>query len=96
MFTETNLETRETVRREVIVWCYFLGLIAGILLFGFHVTVPIFLIAFLRFQAETSWRSALIFGGAGAIVMFVLFEKVLRVALHAGFVTDFIVNRFGG
>ena len=42
---------RERVRREIIVWGYFLGLIAGILLFGFRIAVPIFLIAFLRFQA---------------------------------------------
>ena len=96
MFTESSHDPREMVRREIIVWGYFLGLIACILLFGFHVAIPIFLVAFLRLQAETSWRNALIYGGAGAIVMFVLFEKVLRVGLHAGFVTEFIVNRFGG
>ena len=96
MFTDTTFDARQTTRREIIVWGYFLALIAGILLFGFHVTVPVFLIAFLRFQAEASWRSALIYGAAGAIVMFVLFEKVLRVALHSGFVTDLVVNWFGG
>ncbi|MPZ40927.1 MAG: hypothetical protein GEU95_23330 [Rhizobiales bacterium] len=96
MFTETAHDARETMRRETIVWGYFLGLVAGILLFGFHVTVPIFLIAFLRFQAKASWRSALIYGGLGAIVMYLLFEKVLRVVLHGGFVTDFALGRFGG
>jgi tripartite tricarboxylate transporter TctB family protein len=95
MFTETALDARETVRREIVVWGYFLGLIAAILLFGFHVAIPIFLIAFLRFQAEASWRNALIYGGAGALVMFLLFEKLLKVSLHTGFVTDFIVNRLG-
>ena len=85
MFTDTSRDRRaRRVRREIIVWGYFLALIAGILLFGFRITVPVFLIAFLRFQAEASWRNALIYGGAGAIVMFVLFEKVLRVALHTG------------
>ena len=95
MFTETSIDPRETVRREIIVWGYFLGLIACILLFGFHVAIPIFLIAFLRFQAEASWRSALIYGGAGAIAMFLLFEKVLKVSLHTGFVTDFIASQLG-
>jgi hypothetical protein len=95
MFTESSHDPREMVRREIIVWGYFLGLIACILLFGFHVAIPIFLVAFLRFQAQASWRSALIYGGLGAIAMFLLFEKVLRVTLHAGFITELIVNRLG-
>ena len=73
------------MRREIIVWGYFLGLIAGILLLGFRIAVPVFLVAFLRFQAGASWRSALLYGGLGALAMYLLFEKVLRVSLHAGF-----------
>jgi len=93
LFTESPHEERVRVRREIIVWGYFLALIAGILLLGFRITVPVFLIAFLRFQAGTSWRSALAYGGAGALAMYVLFEKVLKVSLHAGFLTDFFVAR---
>ncbi len=95
MFTESTHDERERVRREIVVWGYFLGLIACILLLGFRIAVPIFLVAFLRFQAGASWRSALIYGGAGALAMYVLFEKVLRVSLHAGFITDFFVARLG-
>lgn len=93
LFTESSADPRETVRREIIAWGYFLGLIAGILLFGFRIAVPIFLIAFLRFQAETSWRNALIYGGAGALAMYLLFEKVLKVTLHGGFATEFLLSR---
>jgi hypothetical protein len=93
LFTDSTQDERERVRREIVVWGYFLGLIACVLLFGFRVAVPIFLVAFLRFQAGASWRSALVYGGLGAVVMFVLFEKVLRVSLHAGFITDFIAAR---
>ncbi len=96
IFTETTYSEREKLRREIIVWGYFLSLIAGILLFGFRITVPIFLIAFLRGQAGTSWRNAVIFGGAGALVLHILFERVLRVSLHSGFLIDFLAERFGG
>jgi hypothetical protein len=96
MFADTTQDERTTVRRELIVWGYFLALVAGVLLFGFHITVPIFLVAFLRFQAQASWRNALIYGALGAVVMFVLFEKVLRVGLHNGFVTDLLFGRLGG
>ncbi|MBX9775574.1 MAG: tripartite tricarboxylate transporter TctB family protein [Xanthobacteraceae bacterium] len=93
IFTDTTFDAREKVRRELIVWGYFLSLIAGILLFGFRITVPVFLIAFLRFQAGAGWRNALVYGGLGAIVMHVLFERVLKVSLHAGVLTDFFVAR---
>jgi hypothetical protein len=95
IFTDSPYDERERVRRETIAWGYFLALIAGILLFGFRITVPVFLIAFLRFQAGASWRSALIYGGLGALAMYVLFEKVLKVTLHTGFLTDLFVARLG-
>jgi hypothetical protein len=95
LFTESELDPKERVRREIIAWSYFLGLIACILLFGFRITVPVFLIMFLRFQAGTSWRSAVLYGGGGAVAMYLLFEKLLRVSLHTGFVTEFILDRIG-
>jgi hypothetical protein len=95
LFTESTHDERERVRREAIVWGFFLALIAGVLLFGFRVAVPFFLIAFLRFQAGASWRRALAYGGLGAVAMYVLFEKVLRVSLHAGFLNDLFVAWLG-
>jgi hypothetical protein len=95
LFAEVELEPKERIRRELIAWGYFLALIASVLLFGFRVTVPVFLIAFLRFQAGVSWRAALIYGGAGAVAMHLLFERLLKVSLHTGFVTEFIVDRLG-
>jgi hypothetical protein len=95
LFTETDLDAKVRLRRELVAWGYFLGLVAGVLLFGFRFTVPIFLVSFLRFQAGASWRSALLYGGIGALVMYVLFEKVLRVTLHSGFLTDLILDRLG-
>ena len=62
---------------------------------GFRIAVPVFLVAFLRFQAGTSWRSALLYGGLGALAMYLLFEKVLRVSLHTGFLVDLVLGRLG-
>ena len=93
LFTDGALDERARVRRELVVWGYFLALIAGILLLGFRIAVPVFLIVFLRFLAGTRWRNALAYGGLGALAMYVLFEKVLKVSLHTGFLTDFLVAR---
>jgi hypothetical protein len=95
LFTEGEFDPKERVRRELVAWGYFLGLIASVLLFGFRFTVPVFLIAFLRLQAGTSWRSAVLYGGGGALLMYLLFEKLLKVTLHSGFVTDWILERLG-
>ena len=92
MFTDTGRDPRETLRREIVVWGWFLGFVACVLLFGFNITVPFFLVGFLRFQAGANWRSALIYGGSGALAMYVLFERVLRVSLHNGFLTDLVLD----
>jgi hypothetical protein len=82
----------ETVRRELIMWGYFLGFIGGILFFGFWVAIPIFLVVFLRFQAKSSWRTALILGLATSVALFLVFEKGLKVTLHPGFVTEYLLD----
>jgi len=83
----------ETVRRELALWAYFLGFIGGILLFGFWVAIPIFLVGFLRFQAKSTWRTSLALGLAASIAFFFIFEKGLRVTLHPGFVTGYILDQ---
>jgi hypothetical protein len=83
-----ELSPEETQRREIIIWSYILGLIGGILLFGFHVSVPVFLITFLRFQAEATWRLAIMLTAAASVFLYVMFEHVFRMALHEGFITE--------
>ncbi len=92
---DTGLDPREQLRREAISWAYFLGLIVGVILFGFHVAVPVFLLSFLRFRAETSWKVAI--GGTllASFVLFFAFEHVLRISLHPGFITDRIMDMLG-
>jgi hypothetical protein len=95
-FTGTQLDPRERVRRELVVWSYFLGLIATILLLGFRVALPLFLTGFLRFQAKATWGKALMLGLAGSAILLVLFEKVLGVALHGGFIAEHLLNVLPG
>ena len=83
----------ETMRRELVIWGYFLGFIGGILLFGFWVAIPVFLVGFLRFQAKASWRTALIFGLGASLAFFLIFERGLRVSLHPGFVTGYLFDQ---
>jgi len=88
----TPMSQQETARRELVLWGYFLGFIAGILVFGFWVAIPVFLVTFLRFQAKSSWRTSLLLGIGASIVLFLMFERGLKVQVHRGFVTEYVLD----
>lgn len=89
---EAKLSDQEVLRRELTNWGFFAALIAGIVLFGFHLAVAAFLIIFLRFRAQASWRLTLFMTAIACAVAFIAFERVLRVSLHSGFVTDYLLD----
>lgn len=79
--------------REAAMWGYFIGLVAGILVFGFLVTIPVFLALFIRRWGQASWRFALALAAAGSAALYLGFVKGLGVALHAGFLTEYLLER---
>lgn len=93
---ELPIFTPEVRRKEIIVWGYILSLIGGILLFGFYITVPIFLVSFLRFYAEASWRLAILLPAVFSVFIYVMLTQVFRMTLHLGFVTEYLMDRIGG
>ncbi len=76
--------TPEVVRKEMIVWGYIFGLIGSILLFGFYITVPIFLVVFLRFYAKARWHMAILLPAAVSAFLYVMLGYVFRMTLHIG------------
>jgi hypothetical protein len=96
LLPDQGLEPGEQIRRELIAWGYFLGLILGIILFGFHISVPVFLVLFLRRRAEASWRLTIGLTAGASIVLFFVFERVLHISLHQGFITERLTDMIGG
>src|SRR5262245_3180637 len=45
-----------TAKSELMMWGYFVGFIAVLLVLGFYVAIPLMLITFLRREAAASWR----------------------------------------
>jgi Tripartite tricarboxylate transporter TctB family len=84
-----------TAKRELRMWGYFVAFIAGVLGFGFYVSIPIMLVTFLRRDAGASWRSALLLGIGATAVLYVMFGVILQIRLHPGFVTPLILRGFG-
>ena len=86
---------RETVRRELAIWGYFVTFLAGLLAFGFYTAVPAMLFVYLRLQARVRWTSALIAGVGATAVMFFVFGAVFRFTLFPGIVTPIALNALG-
>jgi hypothetical protein len=49
-----------------------------------------------REWARTSWRFALGLTAAASVILYMVFVQGLGVALHAGFVTEYVLDRFSG
>ena len=85
-----------TRRREIVMWSYFIGVIGGVLLFGFLLTIPVFVVVFLRHWAGASWRFALGLTAVASVVLYLVFVQGLGVPLHPGFVTEHVLDHFSG
>lgn len=92
---QEDISPQEQIRREAIAWGYFLAFILGIILFGFHISVPVFLITFLRLRAKATWTLTLGLTAFASFVLFYAFEYVLRISLHPGFITDRVMDALG-
>lgn len=79
------------VRRELTLLGYFVGLVAVILLIGFWLAAPLFLIAFLRFHEGESWRFTLALTAGGWLALYLIFDKILGILLHEGFLLGAIL-----
>lgn len=82
------LTAAELQKRERILLGYITAMIAGLIVFGFWVTVPAFVAAFLREREKASWRMTI--GSAAAVmaVLYFVFYRGLGIDLHTGFVTQ--------
>lgn len=87
-------ETPPPVSRELAMWGYFLGLVVGVLLFGFLLAIPVFVFVFLRYWAKTSWRFAFGLTVTGCAVFYLIFIQGLGIVPHPGFVTEYVIERF--
>ena len=78
------------LRRELVLFAYFVGLVAGVLLFGFWVTVPVFLVVFLRLHERENWKFVIALTGASWLAIYTIFDQLLGIVLHTGFLTEYL------
>jgi Tripartite tricarboxylate transporter TctB family len=82
------------IKRELTIFAYFFGLVAGVVLFGFWIAIPAFIMLFLRFHEREKWLFTISLTACSSIVLYLLFDRVLSIALHEGFVTSAVLDWF--
>ena len=80
-------QTGSVLAREIVLFAYFFGLVAGVVLFGFWLTLPVFMIVFFGVHERETWRFALSLAMAGTAVLYIVFDRMLSIVLHEGFIT---------
>lgn len=82
------------VKRELTLFAYFFGLVAGVVLFGFWIAIPAFIMLYLRVHERESWPFTLALTAGSVVVLYLLFDRILSIALHEGFVTSAVLDWF--
>ena len=77
-------------RKEVVLLGYFVGLVAGVILFGFWLTAPVFLVLFLRRHEREKWWSVASLTATAWLVIYLVFDRLLEITLHGGFITEYL------
>ena len=80
------------LQRELVLFGYLIGLVAGVILFGFWLTIPVFLVTFLRLHERDNWMLIISLTAGAWFVLYLIFDRLLEIALHTGFVTEYILT----
>ncbi len=86
---EETVPSAVIVKREFVLLAYLVALAVSIILFGFWLTIPVFVIVFLRAHERESWRLTLGLSLGAWAVLYLIFDRLLEIILHQGFVIEY-------
>jgi hypothetical protein len=75
-------------RLEIMAFCWLAFLLAGLVLLGFLVFIPIYILCYLRFQAAHTWLRATIYAGATWLFVYLLFVRLFEIRLYPGMILE--------
>ena len=74
-----SMSTAQVAKRGLGFAAWLMALFLGIVLFGFFITIPLFTLFYLKFQAQETWTMSISLT-VGMVVFFVgLFDQILHV-----------------
>ncbi len=81
---DKDAEPRVMLRTELGYVAWFGWLSLGSYLLGFRISIPLFMFPILRFRFKQSLRTSVLLTAAVWVVLYVGFERLLRVPLDCG------------
>jgi hypothetical protein len=79
MDLKVDKEVAPALRRAANIFAWISGLFAGIWLVGFLVSIPLFILFYIRFQSRETWSSSLAWTAVTVGFIIGLFHYILRV-----------------
>ncbi len=86
---DTSVPAADVARRAGGFFGSALGLFGLILLVGFKVAIPVFLVVYLRFYSRASWYVTLFAVGLLLALVLGVFDHLMNVPWHRGLLEDF-------
>lgn len=73
-----------SVRLELIAYFWLAGMLLGLFLVGFLVSIPLYVLLYLRFQAKIGWLGAFLYGFGTWAFTYFLFVRLFEIRLYYG------------
>ncbi len=83
---DRSVPVRVVIQRAVNIFSWIFGLYASIWIIGFILSVPLFLLLYLRIQAGESWKVAVTYMVVMMVFMVGVFEMVLHIPWPPGLI----------
>jgi putative tricarboxylic transport membrane protein len=81
---ETTAFFTESTKRVLLACLIIIGYMAGIAIFGFLISTPLFLLGIMWFFSVRKWKTLLISSIATTAILYFVFQKFLSVSLPTG------------
>jgi hypothetical protein len=81
---------QQSPRRTLAAVAWMIGFFAAIVLAGFLIAVPLFVLAYLRIQGRESWTLSIIFTVALWAVFYGLFDRLLHLPFPPGWIQGWL------
>lgn len=87
-----NPEERAKLRAAAILFGWLTGFMVAILLLGFLIAMPLVLFGFLWLHQREPLKLSAILAAGGFVGMKLIFDVMLRLPLHTGFLIDWLTG----
>ena len=87
---EGDPELEGATRRMLVAAAWMVGFLAAIVLLGFPIAVPLFLLLYLRLQGGEGWITSIVITAIVWGVFYGLFDALLHLPFPAGWLLDWL------